>query len=386
MTGILINRKVFADAVEFAKTAVPEKPIMEADGNITVAYAEGRLSISATDGCQGSKVFLAVDSGDIAPFSVGCDPKRLAKALAKDTSEKLLLANNAEGLLVADSDNAESKFTVLLGANMSRASRMLVWQPKDKINDVSMSADILADTLAFLEDFLPEGKDEGTKHDIAIIGTKVAHANNSVNMRGIVASQAFAFATPVCFRKKFVHNVVKAIRAMATDVVTVSDDVRMISIVSGDSNKFLVIPKSRQQPPVLPLEYMQAVGDPVDMDFKDVVKGLEKLSSANYNSVTTVTGVDIVISGEPADSTLQIKLEDGRAAATYPIKRTTSGTVERLIDHKSFINLLKLFSKSADSKLHFGEDGTRYLRLMNKKTYGPLACANIAVCSYARKN
>lgn len=387
MSLITMDRASLANAVEFAKVATPERPVIEADGNITLSYAENKLMLFASDGIQGAKAEITVDGGTAEPFSIGCDPKRLIKILAKDSSERVTLMKTPEGINIADVDDAFNKFSTLIGANMLRASKITSWTPKNPSNSLTVPTGVLQECIDFLEEFMPEGKDENTLYDLIALDNKIAYVSNGSHMRGIFLSPDLPFTTTMTVRKKYAKMLVRGMKALGSDEVLVNDDVRVISLASPDMSKVLLLPKSRQAPSSAPIEYVMAMGDSAGMDMKEALKGLDKLSSSNYNSLTTVTGVDIRIRGEGDASTLQFVLEGNKASSTININRGSSEEIDRTIDLKGATKLLKVFSKSAGARVYFGSmaDQVPILRIMQKKCHKDKSYACIVVCRYSRK-
>lgn len=385
MPLLTLNRTALSEIVEFVKIAVPEKPIIEADGNLTIAYADGILTLSASDGVQGAKVTIPVAGDGVEPFTVGCDPKRLAKILTKDTSASITLMRTPEGLNIADEEDGFNKYSTLAGANMSRASRLVTWKPKTPSNELEVPTAVLQECLSFLEDFFPDGKDEGTKYDLAVLDNKLSYVPNGVNMRGIFLSSSLPFTMPVTVRKRYINSFIKGLKAISEDTVHITDDVRMISVSNATGTKSMVIPKARQEASSAPMSYLQDLGDPVEMDVKEVLKGLDKLSSSNYNTTTSITGVVIKLHSEGDTSTFQMILEGNKAASTHSVKRTGTDEVDKVLDLKSFVKVLKVFSKSTGAKFYFGSPDTKYLRVVQKKTAGANPYACITLCAYNRK-
>lgn len=386
-TAVRVNRKELCLAFDFVKGIVPAKPIVAADGNVILRVEGDQLCLMASDGAQGARARVRImnmaDSPDV--FSLGCDPKRFGKAIAKDSAEELLLAKDAESLKVSDPNEDADKYVTLACANIKRASVISNWIPSECLNNVSLPSKFFSEVLGFLDNFTPAGHDEGAKHDVVVLSPSIAHTTNGVHLRGMCASRALTFTSDVSIRKKYVAALSKSLGALAADTVIFRDSQRFISIATADENFVTILPALRKPPPVAPKEYLANVGDPMILSCKDVVKGLDRLSTSNYNSLTQLVGVDIKIFGEGPESKMQLVLDDGKAAQTFPISRTAANPVEKVLDLTTFMMLLKAFSKADAPKIYFGEEDTRFIRFVDVRNVAGTPGAFVAISAYARK-
>jgi hypothetical protein len=389
MSSILINRKELCEAFDFVKGVIPLKPIILADGNVSLRVQDGKLVVYATDGIIAARKFVEILNLDEAPkdFLAGCDPKRFSKAIAKDTATTIRLTKVDENLNVSDPAEGEDKFITLTCANMKRASVINVWAPapEDCLNDIVLEAPFFSQVLAFLDTFTTDGKDEGGKHDVVVLTDSIAHTTNGVNLRGICASKALPFKSEISIRKRYLDPIIKSLNNLSTDKVLFKDSQRIVSLTSEDGKSQVVFPTTRKAPPVVPKEYLMSMGDASTFDVKEVVKGLDRMTTSNYNSITSLTGVDVKIYGEGANSKMQVVLEGNKASHVFSMARTGSATIEKTMDLNTFIMVLKAFSKGAGAKIFFGDEDSRYARFVDVRSEGTSAGAFIAVCSYARK-
>jgi hypothetical protein len=389
MPGVLVNRKELCEAFDFVKWVVPLKPIIAADGNVSLRVSGEYLVISSCDGVMGAKALVPLLNKDEAPqdFYVGCDPKRFGKAIAKDTAESISLAKVAENLHVSDPAEGEDKFITLACANMKRASLITVWVPTEEecLNNVSIAPLFFSQVLAFLDNFTTDGKEGNGRHDVIALGESVAHTTNGVNLRGICASKALAFKSEVCIRKRYMEPLIKVMQNMGDDPLSFKDGTRIISLTSADGRRSVVFPTMRKPPPVVPKEYLTAMGDCSVIDVKEVSKGLDRMSTSNYNTASILAGIDIKIFGEGPDSKMQLILEENKASQAFALSRKGNETIVKTIDLNTLLMILKSYTKGTSPKIYFGDDETRYLRFVDLRTTGSNVGAFIAVCSYARK-
>lgn len=386
MSYLAIEREEFLRAVEFVKEVIPINPIMVADGNLIFNFdGNSELVIHGSDGTKGTRYFLEVENKGSGPFKAGVDSKRLAKLLKKDTSENITIEKSDTDLIIADENNRETNFSKLALGNIARASDILSWEPKNPINEIEAETALLIETLSFLDDFLPDGKDEGSKHAVIVFDKGFAHVTNGVNIRGICASRGFQFVEPVSIRKRYANSTLKSLKSTNCDRFTIKDDLKRISFISQDRKKWIVIPKHRKEPPALPVTYLKALGSESTTDFKALVKGLDKISSSNYNSMTTLTGVDLVVKGQGDNATLKLILEGNKATDIFKINRDSGPDLEKTLDIKTLMKCLKVFARGANPSIYFGEENTSYIRFFDKRVCGSESCVFITVCSYARK-
>lgn len=387
MPRVLVNRSQLNEALDFVKNVVPDKPIISADGNISIVFdGSSTLQVIATDGIQGARALVDVSTdGTVESFSLGCDPKRLIKIVAKDTSDIVTLEKNDPHLVVGSAMDDPDKFATLVLANMRRASTMMAWSPSDPTTDVVLDTGFLVEAMTFLDDFLPDGKDEGAKHAVVVLSNKLAHATNGVDLRGICASPHLGFTSDVSLRKKYLTNAIRAIKFVNSDSLRFLSNVRQICITSPDGRRALVMPTTRKKPPVVPLEYLKDMGDYFQMDIREAVRGIDRISSSNYNTASTLTGVDLFLEGGPEDSKLKMTLDADKASQTFPVRRSGGPDMERCLSVKTLHKMLKMFQKSKESRIYMGESDTRYIRFFDKREVNGIAGAFVAVCAYLRK-
>jgi hypothetical protein len=388
MSRILVNRKALCAAFDFVKGVVPLKPIILADGNVSLTLVKGILQVFATDGVMGARAHVPVLNDDLPEeFRAGCDPKRLGKAISKDSAEVLCLTKINENLNVSDPAEGEDKFITLACANMKRGSIINNWvpQPDKCLNNIEMDSSFLSQVLGFLDTFTTEGKDEGGKHDVVVLAESLAHTTNGINLRGICASKALAFSTEVSLRKRYLDPIIKCLNNMEGSPVLFRDSTTIISFASKDGTREVVLPTMRKEPPVVPKEYLVSMGDASTLDIKEFVRGLDRMTTSNYNSATALTGVDIKIYGEGAESKLSVILEDNKASQVFSLSRGGSEVLEKTMDMNTLLMVMKAFSKGTSPKIYFGDENSRSARFMDVRSIGETKGAFIAVCSYARK-
>lgn len=388
MAPVLVNRKELCEAFDFVKNIVPAKPIIAADGNIIIKVEGSNLILSASDGAQGARAVVSIQNNSENPdaFHVGCDPKRFGKSIAKDSAESLFLEKVSNTLKVSDPQESEDKYITLVLGNIKRASVISNWIPAEPMNTVEMNTAFFSEVVSFLDNFTPDGNHEVVgKHDVLVFSKNLVHTTNGVHLRGICASKAFIFSSDVSIHKRYATPLAKSIANLKSSTVFFRDSLRFVSVASPDEKFALIVPTLRKQPPVAPLEYLSAQGEPSFLDYRDVIKGLDRLTTSNYNGLNTLVGVDIKISGAGEDSRMQLILDDGKASQTFSLKRNGSDPVEKVTDVSTFLMLLKTFSKGCSPKVFFGEEDTRYLRFVDVRTVGDVSAAFIAVSAYARK-
>lgn len=384
MSGVLVSRKDLKEALDFVKSVVPANPIMDADSNIVIEFKDSVVVLTATDGIQGARAKIKpLDVGDSREFSVGVDSKRLVKVVTKDTSENVFL-DKREPYFYIQSEGEED-FTTLALANMRKASILLSWIPKEPLMSSTVNTKFFTEVLSFLDDFLPEGKDEGAKHAVVVLSDKVAHATNGINLRGICASGHLNFSSDVSLRKKYLVNSVRALKFLNCVNLKIRKGKSTISITDEEEKFLLVMPNHWKTPPVVPTEYLQPVSDFLTTDIKSSVKGIEKISSSNYNTATTLTGVDLILTGSKEQSNLKVVLEDNKASQTFPCERNFEEDLEKTLDLKTFLKMMKMFQKSKEVKISMGGADSRFVRFFDKRVIDEVPGAFIAVCAYARK-
>jgi hypothetical protein len=389
MSFVNVNRKVLCEAFDFVKWVIPAKPIIVADGNVSLKVSGSTLIVSACDGIMGARAIIPIlNTEDIQEdLLVGCDPKRFGKAIAKDSAEVITLEKVGDNLQVSDPQEGPDKFVTLACANMRRSSQINKWAPaqEDCLNDSVIRPDFFSQVLAFLDNFTTEGNGGNGKHDVVVLSESVAHTTNGVNLRGICASKELSFKSDVSLRKRYITPLVKTLANIESSSVIFKDSPQIISVSTEDGTKQIVMPAHRKEPPVVPKEYLVSTGDTSIVNIKEIVKGLDRISTSNYNTATSLTGVDLKISGEGELSKLQLVLEDNKASQTFSLSRKGGGTIEKTMDLNTLLRVLKTFSKSTSPKVFFGTEETRFLKFVDVRTIGDKIGAFIAVCSYARK-
>lgn len=145
------------------------------------------------------------------------------------------------------------------------------------------------------------------------------------------------------------------------------------------------MPMVRKEPPIIPKEYLSSLGDAIKWDSKDILRGLDRMSSSNYNAASVLTGVDLKLSGQGENSKLQILLEEGKASQSFPVSRQGDEEIERTLDVTTLTLMLKTFSKHKDLKVFFGVETSKFLRFSSVRQIDNSSCAFIGVCAYARK-
>lgn len=386
MSKIFVDREKLKEAVEFVKCMVPQNPILAADGNIQVNFENGILYLVASDnGMQGAKAHVPVIGveDDSISFSVGVEPQRLHKVVAKDVELEVSLEVKDAHLVVAS--KVGSDFATLALANMRRFSPLLAWEPLDPHTDIQLDHSFFYETVSFLGDFLPDTKDLGAKHAVVVLSNKVAHATNGINLRGICASPHLNFNQDVSLQKRFLSSAVRALKFMSSPEITFKANQRLVSISSSDGSRTVAMPTRNKKPPVVPLEYLKSMGESFSLDIKEAVKALDRMTSSNYNSATTLTGVDLTLGGDSDSGTLKLVLEDDKATKTFAVERQGSGDIEKTLDLKTFYKMMKMFQKSPATQLFMGDENSRFIRFLDKRSYNGVGGAFIAVSAYAKK-
>lgn len=393
---VTVDRAKFREALDFVKNIIPLRPLSDADKNVEIVFSSKAKTITATasDGIQGAKAVVtdcAFEEG-VEDFTCGVDPKKLVKIVTKDDSENLRLKSTDIHLIIysaeAESTSvANEDFASLIKANMRKFQVMMSWGPKEPTTNVTLNTKFFLETLTFLDDFLPDGKDLGAKHAVVVLSNKVAHATNGVNLRGICASPQLAFTTNVSLRKRYLTNSIRALKNINCDKLIFLSNLQLISIASDDGLRTLVIPGIRKKPPVVPKDYLRPTTNYLALDLKATTKGIDRISSANYNTATTLTGVDLILSGVGEGSELKVVLDDDKATQTFPCSRVGGGEedLEKTLDVKTFYKMLKMFQKSKEAKMEMGGEDSTFLRFIDKRTVDGVDGAFIAVCAYSRK-
>jgi hypothetical protein len=390
MVPSLVKRMDLVDAFNFVKSVIPLKPIIEADANVTLSSDGKTFTLTASDGIIGAKAVIPLSNADKSPepFSVGCDPKRFGKAIQKDTADEISIAKVGFQLHVLDPQESEDKFVTLSLGNMRRATVITRWEPAEdkRLNNVEINAEILAEAFSFLNKFTPEGKEGFGKHDVVVLGKHLAHTTNGVNLRGIFASKAFTFDSEVSIQKGHLVALSKSLACLKNEMMVFKNSSVVVGIHNKDMTRCITAPTLVKAPPVVPSEYLASKGEPLLVDIKALTKGLDRLSTSNYNTLSTLTGVDLIVSGEASNSKLQLILDEGKASQSFPATREGNQTLEKTSDVATLLMVLKAFAKGSNAtKLFLGDASSKYMRLVDIKEVGGAVNAYIAICSYARK-
>jgi len=390
MVPSLVERRNLLDAFDFVKSVVPLKPIIEADSNITIISDGKQLTLSASDGIIGAKASIPLSNEENSPlpFNIGCDPKRFGKAIQKDTATDISLSVVGFQLHVSDPQESEDKFVTLSLGNMRRATVISKWIPseEDCINIVPVNSAILSEAFTFLNKFTPEGKEGFGKHDVVVLSRHMAHTTNGVNLRGIFASKAFPFTTEVSIQKGHLVALSKSLGFLKGEDLIFRNSDRIVGIHNKDITRCITVPTLVKAPPVVPSEYLASKGEPLEVDIKALIKGLDRLTTSNYNTVSTLTGVDLRVTGEAGDSKLQLILDEGKASQSFPVSRKGSEELEKTSDVVTLLMVLKAYAKGSNAtKLYLGDASSKYMKLVDIKEVGGCSNAYLAICSYARK-
>lgn len=385
MESLLINRKALCSAFDFAKNAIPQRPIILADGNILLTWdGHEKLMLSACDGCMGAKSsIIPISSNSVETFTVGVDPKRFGKAISKDTTENICLSKKGQDLVISNPQDSAENYVTLLGANMRRASILTHWVPEesDLINNVRIKSDFIAETLSFLDSFTSSGSSGDKRHDILTLENKMAHTTNGCGLRGIVVSKEFNFSEGVCFSKRFIKPLSSILKQIECDSITMKSSKRIISFYTEDQSRIVVLPTEQKIPPEINIMYLQMGEGLEEVNVKEWSTSLDRMTTSNYNTITALTGLDIDIS----KGKIKFTLEGSKASCELPFSKNINYALSKVVDIMSFYRFIKVFAKSKNALIQFGDDSSRFVRVVDKREFGEIKSAFIAAIAYARK-
>lgn len=391
MGATILSRKALRESLAALKACLPAKPLTELDGAILLSVAPSVVGVSATDMVQEAVYELQTLEIGSEAFDVVPDLKKLEKALQKAESDDVILSyDSGSGTLRVASKGLPGFVDV---PTFSAAKKPRYDRPTSPVDPCgSLDARVLAASMSFIEDYLPETVTGQMKFEAAILRDGVVSGANGWNRRGYFVSRGLALKEELKILQRFVSTLPKVLSRVLGNKLEVRLYDRTIVMSCPGFSYSCVRAKHDMPDPVL--SYLKSSDPYVTLDTGKLVKLLDRVTIPDYNAAGSPVGVRLQIpaheEGAPLDTSLKVSLvaysqlkAEGEVACKRDSDRQCSA-LDKVVDYRMFKSMSSALPTSADVRCYISNQDSRFFKFQGKYVVGDFPCVTVSVGSYSK--
>ena len=391
MGSAVLSRKALRETLTALKACLPAKPLTELDGSVLLSVTPSAISVSATDMVQ--EAVYTIPSLDVGEdtFEVVPDLKKMEKALTKAEADDVILSyDNGAGTLRLSCKGLSGFVDV---PTLPAAKKPRYDIPSSVVEPTGvLDARVLAESMRFIEDYLPETVSGQMKFEAAMLRDGILSGANGWNRRGYFVSRGLSLKEEVKFLQRFVSTLPKVLSRVLDSKLTVFLHDRTI-VLSCDGFRYSCV-RARHDMPEPVLSYLKSSDPYVTLDTVKLAKLLDRVTIPDYNAAGAPVGVRLQLPGHEEGGPLEDKLKvslvaysqlkaEGELICTRDSDRQCSA-VDKVVDYRMFKAMASALPSSAEVRCYISKQDSRFFKFQGKYLVGEYPCVTVSVGSYSK--
>lgn len=391
MGSTVLSRKALRESLTALKACLPAKPLTELDGAILVTVTTNLVSVSATDMVQEAVYEIPVIDIGVDSFEVVPDLKKLEKALTKAEADDVVLSYDQGSGTLRVSCRGLSGFVDVPTLPASKKARYDMPSAPVEATGV-LEARVLAESMKFIEDYLPETVTGQMKFEAAILRDGILSAANGWNRRGYFVSRGLSLKEEVKFLQRFVSTIPKVLSRVIDRKLSVFLHDRTI-VLSCDGFRYSCV-RAKHEMPEPVLSYLKSSDPYVSLDTVKLTKLLDRVTIPDYNAAGSPVGVRLQLpehmDGGPVEDKLKVSLvaysqlkAEGEVACTRDSDKACA-PLDKVVDYRMFKAMASALPSSAEVRCYISKQDSRFFKFQGKYIVGEYPCVTVSVGSYSK--